>query len=202
MRNHSNKPKQARALLKRDALIRAGEAEFIASGYQGTTSKSIACRAGVATGTFYQYFENKDELLCEIAQQRIELVKQNLQAIRAGDLAVEKSSVVDVFRESLKFIYEFHSQNPELHQVLEERRFIDPALATILRGGEQELLARVVRFVKGFNFAEPEVVANNLFAMAEGIVHRHVFEATSLDSNTVIEQGAQMLAACFDGSIS
>ena len=38
----------------------AAEAEFTEHGYAQTTARSIAERAGVATGTFYQYFVDKD----------------------------------------------------------------------------------------------------------------------------------------------
>ena len=76
--NQISKPKQARSLLKRDALLRAGELEFETHGYEGATSKSIAQRAGVATGSFYQHFANKDELLLEIASNRMTLLQENL----------------------------------------------------------------------------------------------------------------------------
>ena len=52
-------PTQARAHKTRAALVEAAQAEFAESGYAGTTAKSIAKRAGVSTGSFYQYFTDK-----------------------------------------------------------------------------------------------------------------------------------------------
>jgi AcrR family transcriptional regulator len=192
------RPKQARALKKRDALIAAGIEEFRAVGFAATTSKSIAERAGVATGTFYQNFPNKDALLCVIAQQRVEELKANVELVELSDMSASKNSVAELFTKIIGFVHQFHAQNPELHQVLEERRHLNPALEQILAGGEQVMMDRVKRFVQSFNVSNPSLVANNLFAMAEGLVHRQVFGPGEFDSQAVVEQGAAMLAEFFN----
>ena len=192
------KPKQTRSLLKREQLIEAGELEFKQSGFGGATSKSIAARAGVATGSFYQHFANKDELLQEIARRRMAMLHANLPGLPNLQSQLAQSSVHELFLVALRFIYDFHQENPELHQVLEERRHLDSALHEILHQGEDALQERVLRFVRSFNLSQPEVVASNLFAMAEGIVHRHVFDITRFPADVVIEQGAQMLSAYFE----
>ena len=201
------KPKQARSLLKRSAMIEAGQAEFSQRGYAGTTSKSIAERAGVATGSFYQHFANKDELLHEIGRQRVAVLLENLKALKAqevadSDAAPDHLSAEEILKNSLAFIYDFHRQNPELHQVMEERRHLDPELEEILNDGEAALEQRVLQFVQSFNVASPEVVASNLFGMAEGLVHRHVFGVKSHDPQDVINQGAKMLVAFFNQTTS
>lgn len=195
------KPKQARSMLKREQLIAAGELEFAQAGYVGATSKSIAQRAEVATGSFYQHFENKDALLREIAQRRMDFVESNLQGVGSGVIDPEQADVESILRGALMSIYAFHADAPELHQVLEERRHIDPQLAEILKDGEQILTTKVRSFVQSFNVAHPQVVASNLFAMAEGIVHRHVFEVHDFDAQAVIDQGAKMLAAFFEQAL-
>ncbi len=198
MNSPREKPKQTRTLLKREQLIEAGELEFKQAGFGGATSKSIAARAGVATGSFYQHFANKDELLQEIARRRMAMLHANLPGLPNLQSQLAESSVHELFLVALRFIYDFHQENPELHQVLEERRHLDSALHEILHQGEEALQERVLRFVRSFNLSQPEVVASNLFAMAEGIVHRHVFDVTRFSADVVIEQGAQMLSAYFE----
>jgi TetR/AcrR family fatty acid metabolism transcriptional regulator len=51
---------------KRERILDAAVAEIARRGYYQTTVAMIARRAGVADGTIYLYFENKDELLLSI----------------------------------------------------------------------------------------------------------------------------------------
>ncbi|MEE4244307.1 MAG: TetR/AcrR family transcriptional regulator [Kangiellaceae bacterium] len=190
-------PKQARARQKRRSLITAAQQCFVADGFDVTTAKSIAEQAGVATGTFYQYFDNKEDILRIVAAQRMtELDKQLPEA--AFPVAQEQSKdVSELFLEVLELIYQFHQEAPELHQVLEQRRDNDPALAEILDAGEAKLQERVLAFVRRFNPSDAETIAFNLFAMAEGIVHRHVFREAPQSKQQTLKLGAEMLASYF-----
>ena len=189
-------PTQKRALLKRSSLVNAAQIEFANAGYELATAKSIAQRAGVATGTFYQYFNNKGEILRVIAIQRNEELRDQLEW-KAIESVKDRLSVEDFFKQNLVYIYNFHSVNPQLHQVLEQRRELDPELSELMDQGDQVLHEKIISLVQSFNLDKPEVVAQNLFAMAEGIIHRHVFHRSELDSNDVISVGARMLAQYF-----
>lgn len=211
-------PVQKRALLKRSALLDAARLDFSENGFELATAKSIASRAGVAIGTFYQYFDDKHDILRVLASNRMELISQNIELYKIdaitndddlldAEVLTDQSYVHQVckddlkiearFRQALSFIYKFHIQDPELHQVLEERRNNDLLLKAILVNGEDILLERILRFVQCFNLSKPEVVAANLFAMAEGLIHRHVFGDRQSNIDEVVEIGAQMLAAYF-----
>lgn len=200
-------PTQARARLKRASLIDASTLSFAELGYESTTAKTIAARAGVATGTFYQYFENKNDILRVIAQQRIDLLYTQVPSptakLQSNDQQAQRSftqheDVETIFKRVLTLIYDFHEQAPELHQVLEQRRNSDSQLADILNQGEAILEQRVRLFVKSFNVESPDSVAFNLFAMAEGLVHRHVFGPSSTSKTEVLTLGAKMLASYFE----
>jgi len=62
-------PKQA-AVVER--LVEAAADEARAMGYEGTTVRSAAKRAGVAPATAYTYFASKDHLLAEVMWRRME----------------------------------------------------------------------------------------------------------------------------------
>ena len=190
-------PRQSRALQKRRALIEAALQDFTELGYENATAKSIAKRAGDATGTFYQYFHNKDDMLQVIAQQRFEMLYEEVSGPSA---AARDEPIIANFRRTLSLIYDYHESDPKLHQILEHRRHCDPALAQILNEGEAILEQRVRLFVQSFNVDNAEAIAFALFAMAEGLVHRHVFHDESkhrIDKTQVIDQGAEMLASYF-----
>ncbi len=189
-------PNQARARLKRDALIAAATEDFQQRGYEGTTAKTIADRAQVATGTFYQYFHNKDDMLRVIAHERLE--KLSVHISEPDTLTPE--AVATQFETMLELVFDFHEQAPELHQVLEQRRHCDPHLQTILQDAEDVFSERILLFVQKFDIDEPEAVTFNLFSMAEALAHRHVFQSTpgvSASREKVIKLGAEMLASYF-----
>jgi AcrR family transcriptional regulator len=55
-------PKTARGQRTRDKLLRAAEIEFGDKGFHEAGISGITHRAGVALGTFYTYFESKEEI--------------------------------------------------------------------------------------------------------------------------------------------
>jgi AcrR family transcriptional regulator len=199
-------PIQARAKQKRSALITAATECFVKHGYDNTTAKTIASCAGVATGTFYQYFDNKEDILCVIAQLRIEDLYQRVPSAKGLLTLSEKAqknsakagTTEEIFHHVLELIYAFHEEAPELHQVLEHRKELDPELAKILGQGEILLHERVLLFVQSFNIKNADAVAFNLFAMAEGLVHRHVFGKPIQSKAATLQLGAAMLASYFD----
>lgn len=194
-------PQQARAIRKRNALLKAAFEEFSEQGFEATTAKSIAQRAQVATGTFYQHFHNKDDVLVAIARHRFEQLQNNLDIPDVAlDSAVKRRDEIhQVFRDALIFIYDFHSQESGFHEVLEHRRRVDPALAEVVDSGESVLLDRTRQFVARYVRDEVETTAFCLFAMAEGLVHRHVFQGhDGVGREQVIERGVLLLAAYFE----
>ena len=206
-------PTQERALLKRQALLDAAVEEFSNTGFEVATAKSIAALAKVATGTFYQYFENKNDILRVLAANRFADLHAHVKTLELKLVEHQPSGtqesiqrVEHKFFDTLLFVYQFHAHDPELHQVLEQRRTIDPKLKVIMDDGEKVLRDRVLSFVKSFNLINSEQVADNLFAMAEGVVHKLVFHTdVSSELGTVAEQqihlslrvAAQMLASFF-----
>jgi len=58
----SSSTRQSRVRKREDAIISAGRSIFTAHGYAKATMAMIAREAGVADGTLYTYFENKDAL--------------------------------------------------------------------------------------------------------------------------------------------
>jgi AcrR family transcriptional regulator len=56
----------AKSEARREAIVKAALAEFCARGFAATRIDDVAARAGVAKGTIYLYFEDKEALFREI----------------------------------------------------------------------------------------------------------------------------------------
>ncbi|MBU0992831.1 MAG: TetR/AcrR family transcriptional regulator [Proteobacteria bacterium] len=62
----ARKPVQKRGIITRKKIIDAAVDEFTEKGYHNTNAMAIAIKAGVATGTFYSYFNDKKDIMIEI----------------------------------------------------------------------------------------------------------------------------------------
>lgn len=80
MNNHSHREPFAELGKKdrRAALLAAATEVFAEVGFAGATVRRIADEAGVATGTLYNYFPNKEALLLGIAKALREEHERNL----------------------------------------------------------------------------------------------------------------------------
>jgi AcrR family transcriptional regulator len=109
---------------KRDKLLRIKNAArelFISKGYDDTTTREIAVRAGVGMGTVFTYADNKRDLLFLIANE--DLAEATLRA--AADLSPKASmlaNLLTIFRDH----YEFFARQRELSKLmLREMLFYD-----------------------------------------------------------------------------
>ncbi len=68
----------------RRALLAAGQRLFGEQGFDATTVAEIAETADVAIGSFYNYFDTKDELLAALLQETLAEHLRRMQARRAG----------------------------------------------------------------------------------------------------------------------
>lgn len=190
-------PIQDRALQKRKALIKAGVQEFIEVGYNAATSKSIAARAGVATGTFYKNFDHKRELLHTIARDQFKTVHEQLNTDHYEDLIDSIELYQCEIEAAICFIYDFHERAAGMHRVMEQQRYIDPELEQIFEEGEMIIRMRVLKLVMNFDVAHPDIVAENLYAMVEGIAHRHTLQLKTKNKDQVIFEAAKVLTTYF-----
>jgi AcrR family transcriptional regulator len=91
-------PCQQRSREKRAHLLAAALALFAEKGYEATSVDAIAQQAGVAVGSFYQYFRNKRQLLLVLMDQllegleRLDLRPKGASSIRAGLRALLQSA--------------------------------------------------------------------------------------------------------------
>lgn len=65
---------------KQEAVLRAAIHEFVEKGFAGAKIADIAQNAGVAKGSMYQYFDNKEELFVYCAEWGLGIFMQKLDA--------------------------------------------------------------------------------------------------------------------------
>ncbi|MBA3676654.1 MAG: TetR/AcrR family transcriptional regulator [Sphingosinicella sp.] len=114
-------PRTARGQKTLRRLIEAAAVEFGERGYHEAAITGITQRAGVALGSFYTYFESKEEVFRALVRDMSHSVRQHVAgAVKdAPDrLAAE--------RLGLTAFIAFVRKHPELYRIIEESQFVAP----------------------------------------------------------------------------
>lgn len=102
----------------RRRLVEAGTELFARDGLHGATSAQIARRAGVAAGTFYLHFKDKQDLFREIVHAAFAQLRER-QARAASDCA--PGSLAEL-RARYRVLLEVAQENESLLRILFGRR--------------------------------------------------------------------------------
>jgi AcrR family transcriptional regulator len=104
-------------------ILAAGRALFARNGFDATTTREIARRAGIGAGTLFVYFPEKRDLLLQLFKQDVEPVHRAAVAALAPDAPL-LDAVVRVFRA----LFDYYARDLRLSRVfLAELAFLDPA---------------------------------------------------------------------------
>ena len=136
-------PRQAKAAVRRGAILAAALAEFSAKGFAAARLEDVAKRAGVAKGTIYLYFADKESLFQEIVRAEMTPVAGAIEAAFAADVPLRAivDRAMDLF---VREVFETHRRQVLRLIITEGPRF--PALAEFYY---REVLARIIKAVRG-----------------------------------------------------
>ncbi|WP_158502253.1 TetR/AcrR family transcriptional regulator [Vitiosangium sp. GDMCC 1.1324] len=134
------KPRQERAKATVEALLEAAAQVLVSSGYEGTTTKQVAERAGVSIGTLYQYYPSKEALVAALVER---LSQQLLAALTETLVPRQRGGMEEVTRELVRTLMGVYAVNPQLQRVLLEQAPRIGPLHTV-----QEMEVRVESIVR------------------------------------------------------
>ena len=123
---------------RREAIVAAALEEFAARGFAATRLDDVARRAGVAKGTIYLYFRDKESLFQELVRATLTPIVGALEAAPMADLPARKvaETIADIFVREI-----FGTRRKDVIRLIitEGQRF--PKLAEIYY---REVIARVI----------------------------------------------------------
>jgi AcrR family transcriptional regulator len=99
MRLTGRKPADDRRIERREAILAAALDEFSSQGFAAARLEDVAKRAGVAKGTIYLYFRDKEALFQELIRAMLTPVVGSVEALRDADVPLSALSerMVDLF---------------------------------------------------------------------------------------------------------
>ena len=132
-----------KAAARRDAILDAALDEFSARGFAAARLDDVAKRAGVAKGTIYLHFKDKESLFQELIRSKMIPVVGALEATFAADLPLHRvvDKAIDLF---VREVYGSHRKDLIRLIISEGPRF--PVLAEFYY---RQVLSRILKSVRG-----------------------------------------------------
>lgn len=112
-------PKTKRGRQTREKLLAAAEVEFGERGYHDAAINGITQRAGVALGTFYVYFESKEEIFRALVDHMGHLTRQWI-----SERVADAPDRLTAERTGIQAFVEFVKQHGNLYQIICEAQFV------------------------------------------------------------------------------
>jgi AcrR family transcriptional regulator len=149
-------------------IVRAGRALFVQKGFEETTTRAIAAKAGVAAGTFFLYFREKRDLLFHLFREDISAVQeQAFASLPTG------APLVDQLTHIFGGFYTYYGRDPRLSRIfLKELLFLEEGerddmltftMSAVVRFAE--LVARAKDRKEVARSVDPMQVAAHAFAL-------------------------------------
>lgn len=99
---------------KRQRILDAALKVFAQRGFYNAKVSEIAKRAGVADGTIYLYFANKDDVLIQLFEDRMEYIISRL----TQDLAKSQGNPLDRIRSLIHLHVDLATHDPDLAEFI------------------------------------------------------------------------------------
>jgi AcrR family transcriptional regulator len=202
-KNKARIPVQKRSIETREKIINAASTLFAKKGYFKTSTHDLAEQAGVATGSFYGYFNNKKEVAIEMIRRFYKEASEKTLAnfsIQIGDNVAENldagRKVVRLMIQSLK---EFHAVNKMLHKEGMALILLDEDVSKINSEEEEKIIAFIITLLQQhkqlLRVNDIEAAAILLFRTSDEIIHRIMINKDEIEAERLLGELEDMICS-------
>lgn len=200
-KNKARIPVQKRSIETREKILNAAWELFAEKGYFKTSTHDLADRAGVATGSFYGYFNNKKEVGIELMRRFYKEASEKALSnfyIQIGDNVAEN---LDTGRKLVRFIIkslkESHAINPRLHKETTALILLDEDVKKISNEEDKKIITFLIAFLQQYKqlirVDDIEAAAVLLFRTSDEIVHRIMINKEEIEEERLLGELEDMI---------
>lgn len=185
-------PSTARGVRTREALVAAARRVFERDGFIDARLVDITREARCSTGTFYTYFESKEEALAAVLQAaQDDMMHPGLPHIDADP---ENSAAI--IGAANRAYLEAYRRNAKLMQLLEQVATIDPAFRELRLARSRafaERSARRIAWMQASGYADPTLDPLMTARALAGMTSRMAYLALALEEGWDPERVAETI---------
>jgi AcrR family transcriptional regulator len=173
---------------RRAQLLDAAAACFTEHGYAATPVSAIVKAAGVSQGTFYLYFQSKEDVLADLRRAVFRDYERSLVAVAALDAPADER-----LARAIVAMGDAVTRNRAMEQVF---RAAERGESTVL-DGRTRLARNAVAFLvegarsKAFHAEDPELVAHFVVTLFDEVLFPAVMSERPAPLARVVEQGVR-----------
>lgn len=185
------RPPTRRGRATRQRLVEAAEVVFGEKGFERASIADITRQAGVALGTFYVYFADKQALLVEVVDGLGERLKAALAEAIAG-----LDDRLEVERAGLRAFFAFTARHRQLYRVVRQSEFVDEGCFQRYYRGFAAPYAKALRAAQRRGQVrpiDPEALAYALMGMADFLGMRFVLWGEGKDMEKVLDAAVALV---------
>jgi AcrR family transcriptional regulator len=155
----------------RDLLLKTARAMFERDGYDAASISAIVEAAEISRGTFYLYFDSKEEIFRTLAEE--------LQAKLIGFQHWPKGlSPEEGVRRAIRMYLAFYRENARMMAVLEQIATYDSGFQALRRDMRRAVAQRATRFIASMQrqgITDPELDARYAGTALTGMIDRFAY---------------------------
>jgi len=153
----------------RARIVEAGVAQFPKLGFHETRVDDVVEAAGASHGTFYRYFDSKDDLFRVIATEAADRLIGCIDAFPDGDDAAALRDWLDTW-------FGIYAEHGGIIALWRETQFPDPALEDLTKRVADVALGRLLEALGDRAVGDPLVDAMAFLGLVETVPHHvHAF---------------------------
>lgn len=189
-------PVQKRGIKTRSRIIDAGMALFAEKGYHNTNAIEIAARAGVGTGTFYSYFNNKKEVMIRGIKR---FYKQAVDMIIDVTLTriFDPSNSREFIRFMLQTLILAHDMEPALHKNISAMMLLDKDIEDLCAQEDIKVITLIKTYLEAhkdfLRVTDLEAAATVIYRASDEIVHRIKIFQPNIEGGRLINELEDMM---------
>jgi len=183
-------PKQKRSREKYEAILSASIIVLSREGYVGTNTSNIAQEAGVAVGSLYEYFPNKESIFMAFLDTQVEdILRQIKTSVVTNKILSRKNETESPLKSWLRLVVEACHLNRNLLRVLVSEI---PGILDLLSLQNLDVqLMPLAKFLnEGSNLSEEQLAKKTyiLSNLLSGFLIRSFFSENSLSIDDTTEE--------------
>ena len=169
------KPKQKRAIDKKNRIIKSGFSLICKKGYHNTNTFEIAKEAGVSTGIVYQYFNDKRDIFLEGLTRYGDDIFFPFLKIKNKE--VDFGNIDDVIKKAIEKYLSSHTLSNVAHEEIMTMVHSDEEVANYFYIKEFEMTKTVSDFLifNGFNEKNLYEKVHTSLSIIDKLCHEKIF---------------------------